>query len=66
MKIEVKRSGGFARITSTFLVDQKTATTDEINELKRLVNEAGFLNYLQKFPVESTVPTTILMISALK
>ena len=50
MKIEVKRSGGFAGFTSTFLVDQKTATAAEINELKRLVNEAGFFELPSEIP----------------
>ena len=44
MQIEVKRSGGFAGITTTFLADEKLATPDEISQLEELVNKAKFFD----------------------
>jgi hypothetical protein len=50
MKIEVKRSGGFAGITTTFLVDEKLVTSAEASQLEELVNRAGFFDLSSKSP----------------
>jgi hypothetical protein len=48
MKIEVQRSGGFAGITTTFSVDEKSFTLDESHQLEELLNKARFFDMLSK------------------
>jgi hypothetical protein len=42
MRIEIKRSGGYAGITNNFFVDEKHITGSEISQLKELLTKAKF------------------------
>lgn len=50
MKIEVRRSGGFAGLTTTFLVEEKFVTPVEVSQLEELVNKARFFDLSSKAP----------------
>jgi hypothetical protein len=51
MKIHVQRSGGFAGITTTFSLNDKSLTSSEIQQLEDLINKAEFFNLLAKSPL---------------
>ncbi len=56
MRISIERSGGIAGITVRTTIDEKDLTPDEALKLRRLVEQADFLNLPQKITPRSARP----------